>query len=271
MTGPGDGPLIHRWSTDDVEPLHRLAYYAATTSSALVPLTVTCSAPRLDASVESAAMGPLDVLRMKGSAHEVSRGSRDIARSGTHQYYLMLNVASTWAVVHAGNHLLSPGDLVFIDSNQPYSLRLETYEIVTLGMPAQWVQQWVRRPDLLAGRCLSQGSMAGRALARMLPALSPAFAVESPLPGPMIADQIGALLSAAEADLSGRAAMVPPPDALASGRSVETRRAQAAARMLGSRMFSEVPPADIARRAGFAGVAEMLAALQALGLKIDQP
>lgn len=39
--------------------------------------------------------------------------------------------------------------------------------------------------------------------AQMLPRLTPAFVVDSPLPATVIADHVGALLAAAEADLTG--------------------------------------------------------------------
>jgi AraC-like DNA-binding protein len=196
-------PIIHRWSTADVGPARRLDYYAAATSAALVPVTVSCDAAHFDASVERAELGPLDVLRMKGSAHDVLRNARDIARSEEHRYYVMLNVASRWRVAHRRSVSLAPGEAVFIDSAQPYDLRLQAYELVTLDLPAEWVHRWVHRPELLAGRCLSRGSASGRALAAMLPQLTPRFAIDPPIPGHVIANQIGTLLALAEAESSG--------------------------------------------------------------------
>jgi AraC family transcriptional activator of tynA and feaB len=262
---------VQRWSTADVDPPRRLAYYTAATSAALVPLSITCASRVLDASAERAALGPLDILRMKGSAHGVVHGARHVARAGAHRYYLMLNVASGWAVAHGRHVLLAPGEIVFIDSALPYRLQLSAYEIVTVDMPPAWLQQWLRRPGLLAGQRLSSTSLAGRALAAMLPQLTPAFAVDSPLPGDFMAEQIGALLSALEGEMTGCAPLAGSTRCPTHETAAEAQHARAATRMLQSRMFRDVSLVEIARRAGYDGVADMKLALLRHGKPAARP
>jgi AraC family transcriptional activator of tynA and feaB len=262
--GAKAAPIISCWSTADVDPGRRLDYYAAATSAALIPLTITCTAQNFNARVERAQLGPLEVLRMNGSAHGVQRGLRDIAQSNTHHYYLMLNTTSRWSVSQGSDVLLAPGELVLVDSGQPYQLKLPAYQMVTLDLPSQWVSKWVRRPDLLVGRSLSKGSMSGVALASMLPMLTPAFAVDSPLPGSVLADQIGALLRSAEAELTGIPAALPTDGMGTVDVDAASDRNRVAARMLQSRLFAHVPVDEIATRAGFFSLDEMLAELHAI-------
>lgn len=270
MSDPHAPAGVQRWSTDDVEAPRRLAYYAAATSAAMVPLSVTCASRVLDACAERAALGPLDILRLKGSAHGVVHGARHVARADVHRYYLMLNVASGWAVAHGGHVLLAPGEAIFIDSARPYRLQLNAYEIVTVDMPPAWVRQWLRCPEWLAGRRLPNTSFAGRALAAMLAHLTPAFAVDAPLPGDFLAEQIGALLSALEAELTGRTPLARSAPCAPSDMDADAQRARIAARMLQSRMFRQISLEDIASRAGFDSVADMKLALLQQGEPPDR-
>ncbi|MDB5829527.1 MAG: transcriptional regulator, AraC family [Variovorax sp.] len=256
---------IHRWSTDDVDPSRRLEYYAAATSAALIPLSITCGSKKLDATAERTALGPLAVMRMKGSAHGVVHGLWHVARSVARRYYLMLNVATGWAVAQGGHTILAPGEMVLIDSALPYRLQLRAYEIVTLDMPSSWLQQRVRRPDLFAGRRLSGDSLGGRLLAALLLQLTPAFAADSPLPGDFVADQIGALLAGIETEMTGCAPLDAGSHRAPFEISASAQRARTAARMLGSRMFRALPVEEIARRAGYESVVEMNVALHRHG------
>lgn len=193
-------PIIHRWSTSDVVPTRRLNYYTAATSAALIPIRVRCDTPDFNASVERAELGPLDLLRMHGSAHDVLRNATEIARSRTHHFYLMLNIGARWHVTHRHSESLASGEAMLIDSDQPFELNLRAYKIVALVLPATWIGRRVRHPERLAGRCLSRDSAAGRALADMMMQLTPRFAIDPPIPGDVIAEQIGALLSMACTD-----------------------------------------------------------------------
>jgi len=187
---------MRRWSTADVEPSKSLEYYAAAAKSALAPMSVACnSRTRFHAAIEAATFGPLELLRMFGSSHSVTRGKREIARSERRLYSLVVNRLAPWRLVQCGRVQLRPGDAVLIDTALPSELTVGTYELVNVNMTEGFIKQWVPDPGALTTRHLARDGRWSAALAAFASQLTPEFAVNHcSLPIEVITQQFGVLL-----------------------------------------------------------------------------
>lgn len=262
---------VLRWSTADVDARRRIDYYVDATSAAMIPLSIACEAKTLDAAVEHAELGPLEIFRLRGTPHKVFHGLKDIARARARRYYLMTNITASWGVAHCGNMLLAPGEMVLLDSELPYTLHLNSYEIVTVAMSSDWIQNWVHRPELLLGKRIAGHSLSGRALSSLLPLMTPVFAADPPLSSDFMAGQIGALLAGLEAEVRGHPRQFGAAMEELLRQTPATHRTLAASRMLESRMFKMVGAREIAARAGFSDVNDMFAALEEAGRNTKRP
>ena len=218
MSSP-DGLL--RWSTDAEEPRHRRDLYAALLSESLSPMQIA-SPDTTDffANMLAADMGFLSVVRQQGSAHRCFQGHRDQERASERSYHLILNLASSWDIVHRDALRMATGDAILVDSALPWDIRSpQTYEYVHIKLSDAWLRQWVPSPGALVGRRIGGSTGWGSALTAFAGQLSPEYVVRSPLPQSLIVDQIGSLLAWCAHDLAGP----PPKGASAATRSLHRR------------------------------------------------
>jgi AraC family transcriptional activator of tynA and feaB len=187
---------MHRWSTADVAPSKSLEYYAAAAGSALVPMSVECSSrSNFHASIEAASFGPLELLRMFGSAHSAARGDPEIARSERRLYTIVVNRLAPWRVVQRGRAQLRPGDAILLDTALPSELNVGTYELINVSMTQDFIEQWVPDPEALTTRRLDRDGRWSAALAAFASQLTPEFATSRcPLPTEVVTQQFGVLL-----------------------------------------------------------------------------
>lgn len=198
-------PPILRWSTDAVPASQRFDYFQQMLETAVIPMWV--SSDRRDVfrnEVAAATLGPVSVLRIIGSPHSSHRGAKEIERSLERSFHLIVNLVAPWMLEHAGRNRLMPGDAILTDSAFGHMLRTDCdYDIVHLKLSEGWLRQWIPSPAALVGRRISVTSGWGRALAAYAMQLTPQFVVDSPLPSPILADQLGALLALAAHEVSG--------------------------------------------------------------------
>jgi len=199
-------PLIRRWSTEDVAPSQRFAYYSEALSTALTPMLVSAPAEVADAfraETRSAMLGSIAVLRQTGEISTAYRGAAEIARSAERSFHLIVNLIAPWDVEHRGRVRLAPGDAIFTDSNFGHFLDLpRPYECVNLKFTEEWVRQWVPVPAVLTGRTIPARAPWARALTAFVSQLTPEFVVSAPLPHAVLADQVGALLALVATEMS---------------------------------------------------------------------
>jgi len=195
-------PVMRRLSTADVAPTQALDYYATSMQEALVPMSVQCpSRTHFHAAAESTQLGQLDLLRMVGSAHRVVRGASELARSERRLFNLLVNRLAPWQLVQRGLSQMRAGDAAIIDSAHPHELEVDTYEFVNIAMTAAFLEQWLPDPSVLTARLLDRNGRWTGPLVRFAVQLTPEFiAGRCPLPGDVMADQLGALLMLAAAD-----------------------------------------------------------------------
>ena len=183
---------MHRWSTADVAPSRSLEYYAAAAGSALVPMSVECnSRANFHATIEAASFGPLELLRMFGSAHSALRAEPEIAHSERRLFALVVNRLAPWRVVQRGRAQLQPGDAILVDTALPCELTVGTYEFVNVSMSEGFIAQWVPDPTALTTRRLARDGRWSSALAAFASQLTPEFATSKcPLPTEVVTQQL---------------------------------------------------------------------------------
>lgn len=217
---------MHRWSTADVAPSRSLEYYAAAAGSALVPMSVECtSRANFHAAIESASFGPLQLLRMFGSAHRATRGDCEIAHSERRLFSVMVNRLAPWRLVQRGRAQLRPGDAILVDTALPSELTVGTYELVNISMSQDFVEQWVPDPAALTTRRLDRDGRWSAALAAFSSQLTPEFATSRcPLPIEVVTQQFGVLLMLAAGALESDGSRATAADTELNQRIVEQLR-----------------------------------------------
>ncbi|MDP9603489.1 UNVERIFIED_ORG: AraC-like DNA-binding protein [Variovorax paradoxus] len=191
---------IHRWSTDAVPPAQRLDYWVGAVCEGFLEMDVTSpAAAGFGATLESAALGPIVVNQVRGSAQDVYRTRRAIAHSSHNYFYLLCKTDSAWVAVQDGRSArLLPGDAVLVDSRRRYEFHLlQSADTISLELPTAWVDSWIPDAgDQVARRIDGQAGWGG-VLCSFVRQLSPQMAVKPPMPAELLGDQLGSLLALA--------------------------------------------------------------------------
>jgi AraC family transcriptional regulator, positive regulator of tynA and feaB len=198
-------PTLHRWSTDAAAPAERLDYWIGAVCEGFLEMDVTSpQASRFEAELTSAPLGPLQLNRVRGSAQDVYRTRRAVARSRDNYFYLLCKTDHAWAAVQHGRQArLLPGDLVLVDSRHCYEFHFgETCNTLSLELPTAWVERWLPDPAAQAALRIDGSSGFGAALSAFARQLQPEVALAPPLPADLLTDQLGALLALATAATS---------------------------------------------------------------------
>ena len=195
---------LQLWSTESVEPRHRLGYWLDSICESFLEMNST---PYLrDDFFGRIEVCPLDLLtptRAVGSAQTVQRDRRAIARSERDFYYLISQPCRAWRVVHAGqDQLVQPGESVLVDSRRPYDFHFpHGLDDLSVALPIDWVERWIPEPKKLLGLPIQGISGWGLALRGLREALVPEALVQLPLPVHAIEEQLGVLLGLASCQL----------------------------------------------------------------------
>ena len=216
-------PTMHRWSTDAAAPAERLDYWIGAVCEGFLEMDVTSpQASRFEAELTSAPLGPLQLNRVRGSAQDVYRTRRAVARSREHFFYLLCKTDHAWvAVQHGRQARLLPGDLVLVDSRHCYEFHFgETCNTLSLELPTAWVERWLPDPAAQAALRIDGSRGFGAALSAFARQLQPEVALAPPLPADLLTDQLGALLALATA---GSATTATTPAALRGDAATRER------------------------------------------------
>jgi AraC family transcriptional regulator, positive regulator of tynA and feaB len=185
-----------RWSTDEVSPPQRFDYWVGAICECFLEMDARTASPeRFAAELSSVPLHTLVVNRVRGSAQDVFRTQRGIARSRGNYYYLLCKERSACGVVQHGAHAgrLMPGDLALIDSRGRYELHfpgaVDTY---SLQIPLEWLDTWVPDARCHLGQRIDGSTGWGQALSACVRQLGGATGA---LPAALVADQLGALLA----------------------------------------------------------------------------
>jgi AraC-like DNA-binding protein len=188
---------LRRWSTDAVAPSARLDYWVGAVCEGFLDMEVASAQACFGAELVSAPFGGLTFNRVQGSAQDVYRTRRGIARSRQDCHYLLCKTDSAWSAAQAGPPArLLPGDLLLVDASRCYEFHFSSScSTVSIELPTAWLQRWLPDPAALTGRRIDGGSGFGRALSAFVQQLRPELALAPPVPGDLVTDQLGALLA----------------------------------------------------------------------------
>lgn len=196
MTNPA--PPLQRWSTQTAPAGERLDYWVEAVCEGFLEMDV--SSPARDhfaAELTSARLGALQLNRVRGSAQDVYRTSRAVARSRRDYFYLLCKTDVPWSAAQHGRQVrLLPGDLLLVDSRHCYEFHFgHSCDTVSIELPTAWVEQWLPDPASACGRRLDGQQGFGAALSAFARALQPELALAPPAPAALLTDQLGALLA----------------------------------------------------------------------------
>ncbi len=201
-------PEVSRWSTDAVDASQRVDYYAAALETSVDPMCIaSVGAGPFSAHIAAASLGPISAIRVTGEPHALTRGTRELERSGEAHFRLIVNVSTSWRLQHHGASTLRPRDVVLIDSRYAHSTEIpHSFDVLHLKLSATWVTRWMPKAAQMAGQPIRFDQTWGSALSSFVAQLSPEFAVQSPLPPHLVADHLGVLLSLASGQFPQRTA-----------------------------------------------------------------
>lgn len=194
-----DAPApLHAWSTHSVERSQRLDYWVGAICEQLVEMTAAkVGRQNFSGDLKSAQCGPVGVNRVFADALDIVRTPRGIAKSSKNFYYLVSMPHAQWSA-EQGRRMaaLNPGEMVLVDSREPFELRFPTPgQSLSLELPVDWLADWVPDADVLVGQVIPARGGWAAALSSFAQALTPAQVVEAPLLHTMLTDQLGGLLT----------------------------------------------------------------------------
>lgn len=193
-------PPLRQWSTDAVAPGERLDYWVGAICEAFLEMDCSSRAASVfDGALFSVAGHGVTFNRVVASTQDVFRTPAAIGRGRSHPFYLITQLRAPWHVRQGGSTAhLRPGDAVLVDSAQCYELHFpQSVECLSIQLPRAWVGQWLRELDRPAARVAPRDQGWGRALSALCVQLGEDPRLAQGYPAPLLADQIGAMLSAA--------------------------------------------------------------------------
>lgn len=191
---------LQLWSTETVEPRHRLGYWLDSICESFLEMNSTPDwRDDFFGRIEVCPLDQLTPTRAVGSAQTVQRDRRAIARSERNFYYLISQPCRAWRLEHAGqDQIVQPGESVLVDSRRPYDFHFpHGLDNLSVELPISWVERWIPEPQKILGLPIQGSSGWGLALRGLREALVPEAVMKLPVPAHAIEDQLGVLLGLA--------------------------------------------------------------------------
>ncbi len=146
-------------------------------------------------------VGQLRLLRLEAPAQRVVHcGGNDSGGAGKATPSIQLVYARNGALktrVGGKRFTVRPGEFVLLDNTRFYQMEMDTaHEAVDLMMPLGWLDRYLPDPGALLGRPVSAREGWGAPLGSLLETMAEGIDM-TPLPRPMIAEQVGTLLTLA--------------------------------------------------------------------------
>jgi AraC-like DNA-binding protein len=194
------GNSRRRWSTQDVESRHALAYWVETISKTFLEIDIDCpEREHFYAQLDQFELGPATLCVIEAATQTVRRTRAQIARSRYPAYFLLGLRAGRLRLQQYGREShLQPGECILVDCKEPYRLDcLDTTRCVAVRFPQDWLRDWLPAAESFANRPFAKKSGWNAALAAALRSLDTDCEGELALPGGMVAQQIAGLLALA--------------------------------------------------------------------------
>lgn len=191
---------MRQWTTDAVDPAHRLDYWTGAICEAF--LEMDCSSrdsTSFAGQLNSVSVGSVAFNQVIASTQDVFRTSGAIARGQQHPFYLITHLQTAWHVRQSGSMAqLRPGDAVLVDSAQRYELHFpNAVACLSLQLPRAWLGTWLNEVDTHKPRVIARDQGWGKSLSALNMQLGEDLTLAQAYPQALLSDQIGAMLAAA--------------------------------------------------------------------------
>jgi AraC-like DNA-binding protein len=197
---PGRDKLARqRWSTNDVETRHALAYWVDTICQSFLEIDIDSPArERFRAKLDQCELGPATLYIVEADSQVVRRTPQRISGSRYAGYFVLQLRQGQQRLTQFGREaVISAGDCVVVDCTAPYKLEcMPTTRSVALRVPQQWLKNWVPEPEAIVARPFKYGTGWSTPLSSALACLD-TNEDELALPEGVVAEQIAALLALA--------------------------------------------------------------------------
>lgn len=142
-------------------------------------------------------VGQLRLLRLDAPAQRVvHRGSGAGQATPTIQLVYARKGVMRTRIGHS-RFDIGPGSFVMLDNTRFYEMEMSApHEAIDLMMPRAWLERWLPDPDAILARPIDARSGWAAPLGTLIETMA-AGIDDSPLPRPMLAEQVGALLTLA--------------------------------------------------------------------------
>jgi AraC-like DNA-binding protein len=147
-------------------------------------------------------VGQLRLLRLEAPAQRVVHNGDGAGKASPSIQLVYARHGALKTRMGGKRFTVQPGEFVLLDNTRFYQMEMDTaHEAVDLMMPLGWLDRYLPDPGALLGRPVSAKDGWGAPLGSLLEALVEGLGAEgvdaTPLPRPMIAEQIGTLLTLA--------------------------------------------------------------------------
>ncbi len=199
----GEETSLHTWSTRDLPPRQQRDFWADAICATFLELSpAAVGPPEFRGQLVASRCGALGVNRVDSDPFDVSRSTANISRSSKDVFYLMSMPGAPWRVSQREQRVdLGSGDLVLVDAREPFEIRFpRAGTLLAIELPTKWLESWIPAPDALVGRSLDTASPWCATLGAFVRAFTPEYAAGCRQLGPLLADQLGGLISLVAAD-----------------------------------------------------------------------
>ncbi len=143
-------------------------------------------------------VGQLRLLRLEAPAQRVVHCGNEGAGKATPSIQLVYARRGALKTRMGGKRFtVRPGEFVLLDNTRFYQMEMDTaHEALDLMMPLGWLDRYLPDPGALLGRPVSARTGWGAPLGSLLETMAEGIDA-TPLPRPMIAEQVGTLLTLA--------------------------------------------------------------------------
>lgn len=142
-------------------------------------------------------VGQLRLLRLEAPAQRVVHNGDGAGKATPSIQLVYARKGALKTRVGGKRFTVQPGEFVLLDNTRFYQMEMDSaHEAVDLMMPLGWLDRYLPDPGALLGRPVSAGAGWGAPLGSLLETMAEGID-QTPLPRPMIAEQVGTLLTLA--------------------------------------------------------------------------
>lgn len=198
---PSAAPDDMSWSSAGLKQAEAIRQWRDWAARTIAPIDVAVyDTDAFAARWSSHGVGQLRLLHLHAPAQRVVHcGTEGSAGHATPSIQLVYARRGALRTRMSGKRFtVAPGEFVLLDNTRFYQMEMdEAHEAVDLMMPMGWLEKYLPDPGALLARPIAATAGWGAPLGSLLETMLTTGLDRSPLPRPLIAEQVGALLTLA--------------------------------------------------------------------------